>query len=93
MAENLHLAGLKVSVIEMLDQVMAPLDFEMAQLLHEHLVTKGVDLHLGDGVDSFEETDACVTVTLKSGKKIPADLVILSIGVRPNCDLAKAVLL
>ncbi|NMA24599.1 MAG: FAD-dependent oxidoreductase, partial [Clostridiales bacterium] len=90
MAENLHLAGLKVSVIEMLDQVMAPLDFEMAQLLHEHLVTKGVDLHLGDGVDSFEETDACVTVTLKSGKKIPAELVILSIGVRPNGELAKA---
>lgn len=90
MAENLHHAGLKVSVVEMLPQVMAPLDFEIAQLLHEHLETKGVDLHLNDGVSTFEDSDGKVTVTLKSGTTIPAELVILSIGVRPNGELAKA---
>jgi NADPH-dependent 2,4-dienoyl-CoA reductase/sulfur reductase-like enzyme/peroxiredoxin family protein/TusA-related sulfurtransferase/rhodanese-related sulfurtransferase len=90
MAENLHHAGLKVSIVEMLPQVMAPLDFEMAQLLHEHLEQKGVDLHLNDGVSSFEDSEDKVTVTLKSGAKIPAELIILSIGVRPNGELGKA---
>ncbi|SHH58679.1 NADPH-dependent 2,4-dienoyl-CoA reductase, sulfur reductase [Sporobacter termitidis DSM 10068] len=90
MAENLRHAGLEVSVVEMLEQVMAPLDFEMAQLVHEHLARKGVDLRLSDGVASFEETDGGVTVALKSGRKLTAGLVILSIGVRPNSELAKA---
>lgn len=90
MAENLHHAGLKVTVVEALDQVMAPLDFEMAQLLHEHMAHKGVELHLSDGVASFGDAAEQVTVTLKSGAKLPADLVILSIGVRPNGELAKA---
>lgn len=90
MAENLAHAGLAVSVVEMLDQVMAPLDFEMAQLLHEHLAQKSVALYLGDGVASFEDSDHDVTIALKSGKKLPAELIILSIGVRPNGELAKA---
>jgi NADPH-dependent 2,4-dienoyl-CoA reductase/sulfur reductase-like enzyme len=90
MAENLYHAGLKITVVEALDQVMAPLDFEMAQLLHEHLARKGVDLYLGDGVASFEDGTQQTAVHLKSGKQIPADLVILSIGVRPNGELAKA---
>ena len=89
MAENLHELGLKVSIIEMLDQVMAPLDFEMAQLLHENISKNGVDLHLGDGVSSFNDTGDKVDITLKSGKTVSADLVILSIGVRPNGELAK----
>ena len=89
MAENLRHAGLDVSLVEMLDQVMAPLDFEMAQLLHEQLVQQGVQLNLGDGVDSFSEKEDTVTVKLKSGKTITAELIILSIGVRPNGELAK----
>jgi len=89
MAENLRHAGLEVSVIEMLDQVMAPLDFEMAQLLHQHLFENGVKLYLGDGVDKFEDLENAVKVTTKSGKTITSDLVILSIGVRPNGELAK----
>lgn len=90
MAENLRHAGLEVSIIEMLDQVMAPLDYEMAQLLHENIVQNGVKLYLGDGVSSFVETDRDVTVTLNSGKAVSAELVILSIGVRPNSELARA---
>ncbi len=90
MAENLYHAGLKVTVVEALDQVMAPLDFEMAQLLHEHLARQGVGLHLSDGVASFEDAAEKITVTLKSGAKLQTDLVVLSIGVRPNGELAKA---
>ena len=89
MAENLRHKGLDVSIIEMLDQVMAPLDYEMAQLLHENIEQNGVHLHLGDGVSSFSDDGEAVTVTLKSGKTVQADLVILSIGVRPNGELAK----
>ena len=90
MAENLHAAGLSVSIVEMLDQVMAPLDYEMAQLLHENLTANGVALHLGDGVSSFADDGSAVTVTLKSGSTVTAELVILAIGVRPNSELAKA---
>lgn len=90
MAENLHHAGVAVSLVEMLDQVMAPLDFEMAQLLHENLLQNGVALHLGDGVSSFRDSGDRVEIALKSGKTVSAQLVILSIGVRPNGELAKA---
>ncbi len=89
MAENLHHAGLQVSLIEAMDQVMAPVDFEMAQLLHQNIRKNGVDLRLGDGVDSFEDAGDQVRVHLKSGEIVTADLVILSIGVRPNSALAK----
>ena len=89
MAENLRRLGLSVTMIEMLDQVMAPLDYEMALMLHKHLEQQGVSLRLGDGVDAFEHTDETVTVRLKSGRTVTADLVILSIGVRPNSKLAK----
>lgn len=90
MAENLQHAGLEVSLVEMLDQVMAPLDYEMAQLLHENITENSVNLYLGDGVDSFTDTGSMVNIRLKSGKVISAELVILSIGVRPNGELAKA---
>ncbi len=90
MAENLHALGIEVSLIEMLDQVMAPLDFEMAQLLHENMTEKGVHLHLGDGVSTFADTEGGVEISLSSGKKVQAELVILAIGVRPNGELAKA---
>ncbi len=88
-AENLKHAGLKVSLIEAMDQVMAPLDPEMAALLHENIVDNGVDLRLSDGVEAFEDTGDQVSVLLKSGEKVTADLVILSIGVRPNSGIAK----
>jgi NADPH-dependent 2,4-dienoyl-CoA reductase/sulfur reductase-like enzyme/peroxiredoxin family protein/TusA-related sulfurtransferase/rhodanese-related sulfurtransferase len=90
MAENLHHAGLEVSIIEMLDQVMAPLDFEMAQLLHENIESNGVKLFLGDGVASFNDRGGWVDISLKSGRMVTADLVILAIGVKPNGELARA---
>ncbi len=89
MAENLHDAVAKVSVVEMAPQVMAPIDFSMAQIVHEHLVTKGVELYLGEGVVAFENHDDRLDVVLNSGKSIAADIVILSIGVRPLTTLAK----
>ncbi len=90
MAENLRELGLSVSIIEMLDQVMAPLDFEMAQLLHENISKNGVELNLGDGVSSFNDTGDTVDITLKSGKTVSAEIVILAIGVRSNGELAKS---
>ncbi len=89
MAENLRHAGLQVSLIEALDQVMAPVDFEMAQILHQNIRQNGVALHLNDGVTAFEEQGEQVLVRLKSGNTVAADMVILSIGVRPNSALAK----
>ncbi len=87
MAENLVERGVKVHLIEMLDQVMAPFDYEMAQILHGHMEDNGVDLILGDGVDSFKNDGN--TIVLKSGKQISTDMTILSIGVRPENQLAK----
>lgn len=89
MAENLKDAGLEVSLIEMQDQVMAPLDKEMANLLHENLIMNQVNLILGDGVKEFYHQDKKTVIHLTSGKELEADMIILSIGVRPNSTLAK----
>lgn len=89
MAENLSRRGIRVAVVEMAPQVMAPLDYSMAAIVHQHLAAKGVDLRLADGVSRFEETADGVQVHLKSGQTIHTGLVILSIGVRPETRLAK----
>lgn len=89
MAENLAERGIDVTIIEAMDQVMAPVDFDMAQLLHENIEMNGVGLVLGDGVDYFEEKNGGTEIYLKSGRTVMADLVILSIGVRPNSGIAK----
>lgn len=89
MAENLYDLGIQVDVVEMANQVMAPLDFSMAAIVHRQLTDKGVGLHLEDGVSRFEEKDRGVTVHLRSGKQIATDMVLLSIGVRPETKLAK----
>ena len=87
-AENLRKEGLQVSIVEALDQVMAPFDREMAMLLEENIRENGVELYLSDGVASFRTEDRTVFVRLSSGREISADFVILSIGVRPNSQLA-----
>lgn len=89
MAENLHELGIEVGVIEMANQVMAPLDYSMAAIVHHHMVENNVSLYLGDGVASFKETGNGVAVVLASGKELETDMVILSIGVRPETLLAK----
>ncbi|MDY5114318.1 MAG: FAD-dependent oxidoreductase [Bilifractor sp.] len=87
-AENLRKEGLQVSIVEALDQVMAPFDREMAMLLEENIRENGVDLYLSDGVASFRTEEQTVFVKLSSGKELSADFVVLSIGVRPNSQLA-----
>ena len=88
MAENLHARGIKVAIIEALNQVMAPVDYEMAKLLHENMDMNGVALYLDNGVDHFKRKGNQTEITLAKGDKVLADMVILSIGVRPNSELA-----
>ena len=88
MAENLVDRGIHVTIIEMANQIMAPIDFEMASILHTHLKEKGVKLILENGVKSF--TDNGKKVILSDGTEIETDMTILSIGVRPENELAKA---
>lgn len=90
MAENLERRGAAVAVVEAQDQVMAPLDFEMAALVHQHLRAKGVELRLKDGVAAFEKRGSRIFVKLSSGDELPADIVIFSAGVKPDTALAKA---
>lgn len=89
MAENLHHAGINVTLIEMQNQVMAPIDIEMAQLIHENMAMNQVNLILSDGVKAFHNNDDAIQVELNSGNKIDCDMVILSIGIKPNSELAK----
>ena len=89
MAENLHDLGIQVDVVEMANQVMAPLDFSMAAIVQQQLTDKGVGVHLEDGVSRFEEKNGGVAVHLHSGKQIATDMVLLSIGIRPETKLAK----
>jgi len=85
-AENLVHKGIETSLVEATPQVLAPLDPEMATLVSKEMVAQGVKLHLGDGV----ATIAANTVTLSSGAEVPAEIVIMAIGVRPDIALAKA---
>lgn len=89
MAENLHDLKMQVSLVEMANQVMTPVDFDMAQGIHAHMRAKGLNLILSDGVNYFEEVGGQTKIVLNSGKELLVDMVILSIGVRPQSKLAK----
>lgn len=89
MVENLHEAGLDITLIEKSNQVMAPIDFSMASIVHRHLIQKNVSLLLEEGVAKFESIEDAISVGLESGGSVTADMVILSIGVRPEVKLAK----
>lgn len=89
MVENLHDAGLDITLIEKSNQVMAPIDFSMASIVHRHLIQRNVSLLLEEGVAKFESIEDGINVGLESGGKVTADMVILSIGVRPEVKLAK----
>lgn len=89
MAEQLAKPGVTVHLVELVDQVLPQLDPEMAAPVALELQERGVDLRLGDGIDHFEAEGARPVAVLKSGAKLAADLVLLSIGVRPESGLAK----
>jgi len=90
MAENLHAKGAFVTIVEALDQVMNPLDFEMAALVHQHLKSKNVELYLGQAVERFERRGSRIVAFLAGGVELDADMIVLSIGVKPEGSLAKA---
>ncbi|MCX7949198.1 MAG: DsrE/DsrF/DrsH-like family protein, partial [Treponemataceae bacterium] len=89
MAENLAHRGIGVVLVEALDQVMAPLDFEMAAIVHQHLKDKGLELRLKDGVKAFERRGSRIAVLLASGDAILTDMVIFSVGVKPDTKIAQ----
>lgn len=87
MAENLHRRGVFVTIVEMAAQVMVMLDHEMAAEVHQHFKVKGVECYLGDGVQALH-AGKTITMKLNSGRELETDMVILSIGVRPDTALA-----
>jgi NADPH-dependent 2,4-dienoyl-CoA reductase/sulfur reductase-like enzyme/peroxiredoxin family protein/rhodanese-related sulfurtransferase/TusA-related sulfurtransferase len=89
MAENLKHAGAQVAVVEMANQVMAPIDFSMAALVHEHLHQQNVRLYLEQAVEGFSREGDELTIHFKSGVSLKADMVLLSIGVRAETRLAQ----
>ena len=89
MAENLTERGVKTTIVEMLDQVMPTLDYEMAALIHEHLEAKNVELELENGVKSFSKAGNRILVSTQKGREIECDMVLLSVGIRPDNKLAK----
>lgn len=86
-AENLQLAdaGFNITLVEAADQIMAPFDYDMVQILHKEMIDKGVSLIVGDGIAKVEEDH----IELASGKRIPAQAVVMAIGVRPETTLAR----
>jgi NADPH-dependent 2,4-dienoyl-CoA reductase/sulfur reductase-like enzyme/rhodanese-related sulfurtransferase len=90
MAENLHHLGMEVTIIEMGDQILAPTDFPIAALAQQHLRSKGIHLKLKTAVAGFEKNQNQINVLVKDASPIVADVVILSIGVKPDTRLAVA---
>lgn len=89
MAENLKHAGSQVAVVEMAPQVMGPIDYSMAALVHQHLQQQDVKLYLEQAVERFSREGDELTVYFKSGNSLKADMVLLSIGVRAETRLAQ----
>jgi NADPH-dependent 2,4-dienoyl-CoA reductase/sulfur reductase-like enzyme/rhodanese-related sulfurtransferase len=89
MAENLHRLGLRVTIVEMAEQVMTPLDFEMAAEVHQHLKTKNVEFYLREAVTDFARDKGRIVARLSGGRSLIVDLVVLGIGVRPDAALAR----
>ena len=89
-AENLHDKGIFTTLVEGADQILTPLDYGMAAIVHSHMRDKNVELYLNDKVEQFEDKDDHTVVYLGSGRRLQADLVVLAIGVRPETTLARA---
>mgnify|MGYP001829138021 FL=1 len=89
MAENLVHLGLQVTLLQRGDQIMGPMDLEMARYVERHITRNGVQLVLNDGAAGFQQANGSLQVLTQSGKTYPADIVVLGIGVRPENWLAK----
>ncbi|MFH0823068.1 MAG: FAD-dependent oxidoreductase, partial [Pseudomonadota bacterium] len=89
MAENLVHRGVKTTIVEMGEQVMAPLDPEMAGIVHGHLRDNGVVLELGQRAESFEKREGRIVLTTAQGRQLVGELIISALGVRPENSLAK----
>ncbi|HHW30961.1 MAG TPA: CoA-disulfide reductase [Clostridiaceae bacterium] len=87
-AENLHKRGVKVTIVELADHVMGPLDFDMAAILHQHLKENGVELYLNNSVRYCRDEGSYNIIELTSGETIKTDMIVLGIGVRPDTKLA-----
>ena len=89
-AENLHDKGIFTTIVEGSDQILNPIDYEMAAIVHSHMRDKNIELYLNDKVEQFEDKDDHTVVYLSSGRRLQADLIVLAIGVRPETTLARA---
>lgn len=90
MAENLHDRGLFTTLVEGAAHILAPLDDEMAAIVHSHMKDKSIELYLGDRIEHFEDKGDHTLAFLASGKRLQADIVVLAIGVRPETALARS---
>ncbi len=88
MAENLVLRGVKVHLVELLDQILPPFDKEMARDLQNHMESNGVSLHLGSAAAAFRDESGRLSVELQNSEVIKAEIAILAVGVRPDSRLA-----
>ena len=88
-AENMKEQGVEITVVELMDQIMAPLDFEMASIVHDHLRKNGVNLLLKQSVTALEGDTQVRTARLSTGQELEVDMVVLGIGVTPESGLAR----
>lgn len=89
-AENLHVAGINVTLVELLDQVLTTLDYDMASFIHSAFRCEGINLRLSSEVEGFIDTEKGIRVNIKNSEPIESDMVLFCIGVRPDSDLAKS---
>ena len=90
MAENLQQRGVRITMVEMANQVLPVFDYEMAALIHRYLKNKNIEFYLNEAAAGFTESGARIKTRLKSGREIETDMVVLSIGVKPDVAIAKA---
>jgi NADPH-dependent 2,4-dienoyl-CoA reductase/sulfur reductase-like enzyme len=89
MAEALHMRGLKITMVQRSAQVMSTVDPDMGERLNRALRENGIDLHVGETVRGFEQKDGLAVAVATDTRTIPADLIILGLGVAPNSELAE----